>query len=71
MRALEFFKETSIVFREHAKVFHLVFEVGDTLNTHTKSKTAIFFAVDATCFKNIGVNHATTKNFYPSGVLAE
>ena len=41
----EFFQEASIVFREHTEVFHLIFQVCDTLDTHTEGITAVYFAV--------------------------
>ena len=31
----------------------------------TKSKTCIFFTIDTTSFKNIGMNHPTTTDFKP------
>ena len=71
MSRFEFLKETHIVFGEHTQVLYLVFQVGDTLNSHAESKTGVLLAVDAACFEHIRVNHATSENFHPSCVLAE
>ena len=43
--ALEFFQEACVVFGEHTEVFHLIFQVCDTLDTHTEGITAVYFAV--------------------------
>ena len=65
------FKEARIVFREEAKVLHLVLQVGDALYAHTEGITLVFLAIDAVCFEHIGVNHTTTEDFYPTRVFTE
>ena len=42
---LELFQETGIVFREHAQILHLVFQIGDTFDTHAESISCIDAAV--------------------------
>ena len=69
--SLELSQETDIVLREHTKVAHTVFQVGDALHAYTKGIAAVDAAVDAALLKDVGVYHATTQNLYPTGVLAE
>ena len=64
--SLELFQETYVVFGEEAEVFHLIFEVGDALDAHTKCIAFVLGGVDAICFENIGVYHAAAKNLKPS-----
>ena len=67
----KFVEEANIVLGEHAQVFHLILEVGDTFYTHAESEAGIFFRVYAAGLKHIGVDHAATENLHPAGVLAE
>ena len=68
---LELFQETGVVFREHAQILHLVFQIGDTFDTHAESISCIDAAVYAVGFEYGRVYHAASENFHPSGVLAE
>ena len=47
---LKFLKETQIVLGEHSQVFHLVFQVGDTLDTHTECVAGIYLRIYAAGF---------------------
>ena len=67
----EFLQESCVVFREHAQILHLVFQIGDTFDTHAESISCIDAAVYAVGFEYGRVYHAASKNFHPSGVLAE
>jgi len=53
------------------EVFHLIFQVCDTFDTHTESITAVYFAVNAVGFKYVRVYHTATEDFHPTGMLAE
>lgn len=68
---LKFFKEASIVFREHTQVANTILQIGDTLYTHTKGIACIYLAIDATSLKHVRVYHSTAQDFYPSCMLAE
>ena len=68
---LKLLEETDIVLGEHAQVLDLVFEVCDTLNTHTQSESSIFLAVYAVEFQYIGMYHTATQDLNPTGTLAE
>ena len=68
---LEFLKETGVVFREHAQIFNLIFQIGDTLYPHAEGKTAVNRAVDTASVKDIWIDHSTAENFNPSGVFTE
>ena len=71
MCSLKLVEEAHIVLREHAQVFHHIFQVGDALDAKSKGITAVHLAVDAARLEHIGVNHAATQNLYPASVLAE
>ena len=71
MGMLKFTQESNIILAEHTQVLNHIFEVGDALNTYTKCITSINRAVYATQLKNVRIDHSTTQNFYPAGVLAE
>jgi hypothetical protein len=60
LRRLKLAQETSIVLREETKVAHAIFQVGDTLNTHTEGITRIDIAVDTASLKIMRVNHTAT-----------
>ncbi len=45
---------------EETKVAHAIFQVGDTLNTHTEGITRIDIAVDTASLKVMRVNHTAT-----------
>ena len=68
---LKFLEERRIVFREHSEVRHLIFEVGYSLHSEAEGISAIHLAVYAAQFEHIGVHHAASENFHPSGVFAE
>ena len=42
-----------------------------TLKTDTKCKTAVFFGIDATVFKDFLIYYASTKNFDPASSLTQ
>ena len=67
----EFLQESCVVFREHTKVFHLIFQVSNTLDTHTEGVSAVYLTVDAVTFQYVGVYHTATQDFYPAGMLTE
>ena len=69
--ALKQLEETDIVLAEETKVLDLIFEVGNSLNTHTECVTRIDLAVDAAKLEHVGVYHTTAQDFYPACVLAE
>ena len=69
--ALKELEETYVVLAEQTKVLYLIFEVGNTLDTHTQGITAVYLAVDAASIQYVGVDHTTTQNLYPTCVLAE
>ena len=71
LAALELLKEADVVFGEETKVLDAVFEVRDTLYTHSEGITAIFLAVNAAGLQHIRVHHATTEDFHPSCTFAE
>ena len=56
----KFAEEAGIVLREETKVAHAIFQVGDTLNTHTEGITRIDIAVDTASLKIMRVNHTAT-----------
>ena len=64
-------EEAGVVLGEEAEVADTVLEVGDTLNTHTESIACIYIRVNATSLQVMWVDHATTENLHPSGVLTE
>ena len=64
-------QELNIIFREHAEIGHVVFQVCDALNAKSEGIAGVDLAVDATGFENIGVYHTTAEYFHPSSVLAE
>jgi len=43
----------------------------DTLDTHAKSKAAVFLRIIANCFKNIRVDHAAAHDLDPPGTLTQ
>ena len=69
--ALKHFEEPDIIFAEQTQVLYLILEVCDALDSHAKCISRICLAVNATQFKHVGVYHSATKNFNPTGVLAE
>ena len=69
--ALKQLEETDIVLAEEAKVLDLIFEVGNSLYTHTECVTRIDLAIDAAKLEHVGVYHTTAQDLYPACVLAE
>ena len=67
----ELVEETNVVLREKTQVLHLIFQVGDALHAHTECISLVGLAVDAVRVEYIGIDHAATKDFHPTGVLAE
>ena len=67
----EFVEESVVVLAEEAQVLDLVFEVGDTLDTHAEGKAGIFFRVDAAGVGHGRVDHAAAEDFDPAGAFAE
>ena len=67
----EVFEEADVVFREESEVLHLVLQVRDTFYAHAECITFVNLGVDAACFEHVGVGHAATEDFNPSGVLAK
>lgn len=67
----KFVEEANIVLGEHAQVFHLILEVGDTFYTHAESEAGIFFRVYAAGLKHIGIHHTAAQNLDPAGAFAE
>ena len=68
--SLELFQEAYVIFGEKTKVFHLIFEVGDALDAHTKCIAFVFGGVNAISFEHVGVYHAASKDFEPAGAFA-
>lgn len=68
---LKLAEEADIVLGEETQVLHAVFEVGDTLDTHTERITAVLFAVDAAGFQHIRIHHAAAEDLHPAGSFAE
>ena len=66
---LELFQETGVVFREHAQILHLVFQIGDTFDAHAEGISRIDAAVYAVGFEHGRVYHAASENFHPSVCL--
>src|SRR5690606_17085179 len=66
----ELAQEAHIIFRKQPQVLDFIFQIGNTLNTHTERKTAVPFAVNAAILQNIGINHTASQYFHPSGTLA-
>ena len=71
MCCLKLLKETQIVFRKHPQVFYLVFQVCNTLNTHSKSVSGVDPTIYSAIIQYIGVNHAASQDFEPPGILAK
>lgn len=71
VRSLELLKEAYVIFREHAQVFDLIFQVGDSFNTHAEGEAGVDFGVYAAGFKHIWIDHAAAENLDPAGVFAE
>lgn len=69
--SLELTEETDIVLGEEAEVAHLIFQIGDALDTHAEGEAAVDLRVNAAGLKDIGIHHAAAKDFNPAGVLAE
>jgi hypothetical protein len=59
-------QKPDIIFKKQPDILNPVLQDRDPLNAHAKSKTSIFFAVDATVFQDPGIHHATTENFHPA-----
>ena len=55
---LELFEETQVVFEEQTQVVDLVFQHGDTLDTHAEGKTCVFLWVNAARNQDVRVAHA-------------
>lgn len=68
---LEFLQEACIVFREKAEVVDAIFQVGDTLYTHTEGISAVYFAVNAVQLQYVRVNHPAAQDFNPTCTFTE
>ena len=68
---LELTEETYVVLAEQSQVAYLVFQVGNTLDTHTEGIASIDLAVDAASLKHVRIYHTAAKNLYPASMLAE
>ena len=64
-------EEAHVIFREETEVFHLIFQVGDALYTHTEGIAFVDGGVNAISFEYSRVHHAATEDFHPASVLAE
>jgi hypothetical protein len=53
-----------------ADILNSVTKHGNALNSHSESKTCVFFTVDIAGFQYVGVNHSATQNFEPAAVFA-
>ncbi len=67
----EFVEEAAVVFAEEAEVFNLIFEVGDSLDTHAEGEAGVFFGVDTAGVEHGRIYHAAAKNLNPSCAFAE
>ena len=56
----KFFKEAQVVFREHAQIAYLIFQISDAFDSHTESISCVYFAVDTTLLQNIRVDHSAS-----------
>ena len=70
-RRFKLLQKAHIVFGEHAQVLYIENQVGNAFNANTKGKTRIDFRINATVFQHIGIYHAATEDFYPTGVFAK
>lgn len=62
---LKLFEEACIVLGEKAKVVDSIFEVSDTLDTHTESITCIHIGIDVARSEVVRINHSTAEDLYP------
>ena len=70
-RSFELLQEADVVLEIEADVVGAVFEHGHALNAESESEPAVFGAVDAAVFEDVGIHHAAAKNFHPPGVFAK
>ena len=71
LTAFKLAQEADVVFGEETQVFHAIFEVCDTLNSHSEGIAGIDFAVYATSFEDVRIQHSAAQDFNPSGSFAE
>lgn len=71
MCGLKFLEETDIVLGEHAQILDLIFQIGDSFDTHTQGEARIFLGIDAASVEHIRIHHAATEDFNPSGPFTE
>ena len=71
MGSLELLEEAYVILGEETQVAYSIFEVGDTLYTHSECIAAVLLAVDTAVFQYGGVDHTTAKDLNPSRMLTE
>ena len=71
LAALELAEEADVVLGEETEVFDTIFEVRDTLYTHTERIAGIDFRINTTSLQHIRIHHTATEDLNPSGSLAE
>jgi len=57
---LKLLQKSHIILEKHPKIVDLITEHCDALDTHSKSKSRIFFRIDTTSQKNCRVYHTAT-----------
>ena len=68
---LKLVQKSNIILKIESQIVYPVLKHGGAFYAHAKGKASIFFAVDAGGFQNIRVDHATSKDFEPSGVFTD
>ena len=69
--SLELLEEAYVILGEETQVAYSIFEVGDTLYTHSECIAAVLLAVDTAVLQYVGVDHTTAKDLDPSRMLTE
>ena len=71
MGSLKLLEEAYVILGEETQVAYSIFEVGDTLDTHSECIAAVLLAVDTAVLQYVGVDHTTAKDLNPSRMLTE
>src|SRR2546427_12894682 len=64
------FRSPKVILEEQANVIDTVFQHGDPLHTHAKSKSGEFFWIIADKLENRWIDHSRAKDFQPAAGLA-
>lgn len=71
LRVFKLLQEPQVVLEEHSQIVDLIFQHGDTLDTHAESESGVLFRVDVAGLEDVRVAYAAAQDLNPACVFAD